>query len=279
MPSFDTPAPVSLTLELVVGTARVIASDRTDTVVDVRASDPSSEQDVRDAEETCVEHSGGRLLIKVPKRRSFFGRGSSVDVTVELPTGSHVQGDGAAARFTCEGRLGDCRFKTGAGEIRLDETGALRLTTGLGDVIVDQAMGHTEVTTGSGKVSIGAIDGTATIKNANGDTRIGEVTGNLRSSSANGDISVDRAHAAVEAKTSLGSIRIGEVVRGSVEIETSAGELEVGIREGTAAYLDVSTRFGHVRNSLETSEGPERAVETAEVRARTSYGDVVIRRA
>jgi len=30
-------------------------------------------------------------------------------------------------------------------------------------------------------------------------------------------------------------------------LETAAGELEVGIREGTAAWLDVSSKYGRVR--------------------------------
>jgi DUF4097 and DUF4098 domain-containing protein YvlB len=278
MPTFDTPTPISVTLDLGLGAARIVASDRTDTVLAVHPSDPSSGSDVRDAEQTRVEYSNGRLLVQAPKRRAVFGRAGSIDVTIELPAGSHVHGDASATALTCDGRLGECRFKTAAGDIRFDETGALRLSTSLGDISVERAVGHADVSSGSGTVSIRAIDGTAAIKTANGDIRIGEITGELRSSSANGDISVDRAHAAVDAKTARGSVRIGEVVRGSVGIQTAVGELEVGIREGTAAWLDVSSRFGHVHNSLGAADGPEASDETVEVRARTSYGDVVIRR-
>jgi hypothetical protein len=278
MPTFDTPTPIAVTLDLGLGAVRLVASDRTDTVVAVHPSDPSSASDVRDAEQTRVECSDGRLLVKAPRRRAVFGSGSSIDVTIELPAGSHVDGDASASRLSCEGRVGECRFKTAAGNIRLAETGALRLSTSAGDISVDRAVGHADVTTGSGTVSIRAIEGTAAIRTANGDIRIGEVSGDLRSSSANGDISVERADAAVEAKTARGSVRIGEVVRGSVGLQTAVGELEVGIREGTAAWLDVSSRFGLVRNSLGASDGPEQTDETVEVRARTSYGDVVIRR-
>jgi hypothetical protein len=40
----------------------------------------------------------------------------------------------------------------------------------------------------------------------------------------------------------------------------------------------VSTQFGRVHNHLDAADGPEPADETVEVRARTSYGDIVIRR-
>jgi hypothetical protein len=61
-------------------------------------------------------------------------------------------------------------------------------------------------------------------------------------------------------------------------LETAGGELEVGVREGTAAWLDVTTQYGSVRNSLGASDGPQPSDEIVKVRAHTSYGDIVIRR-
>jgi len=100
----------------------------------------------------------------------------------------------------------------------------------------------------------------------------------VRVRNANGDITLGRAGAGVDAKTSNGTIRIGEVVRGSVALITPAGDLDIGIAEGTAAWLEVKTGFGHVRNLLENAAGPEEAAETVEVHARTSYGDITIHR-
>jgi DUF4097 and DUF4098 domain-containing protein YvlB len=279
MPAFATPEPISVTIELGMGDARIIASDRTDTVIEVRPRDDSKASDVRAAEQTRVEYSSGRLLVKTPRQRNFLGRGSPVDVTIELPAGSHVQGDSGMGDFGCEGHLGECRFKTGMGNIRLDDTGELHLKTGMGNIAVDRASGDADVTTGSGEVRIGKIGGAAVIKNSNGDTVVGEVTGDLRVKSANGRISVDRAHASIIAKTANGNVRIGEVVRGAIVLETAAGELEVGIREGTAAWLDVSSQYGRVRNSLDEAGSPEQSEATVEVRARTSYGDIKIHRA
>jgi DUF4097 and DUF4098 domain-containing protein YvlB len=122
------------------------------------------------------------------------------------------------------------------------------------------------------------IDGPAVIKNLNGVTWVGEVKGDVRCNAANGDITIDRALGAVDAKTANGAVRIGEVVRGSVELGTAYGELEVGVREGTAARLDVRSQFGNVRNLLTASDGPQPSDQRVEVRARTSFGDIVIRR-
>jgi hypothetical protein len=280
MPTFETLEPISVTIDLVVGDLRITASDRGETIVSVSPSDTSNDSDVKAAEQTRVEYSQGRLLVKAPrswKQFTPFGGRDSIDVAIELPSGSRVEGQAAIADFQSNGRLGECRFTTGVGNIRLDETGPLHLSTSAGSVTVDRVMGRGEVN-GSGQVGIREIDGSAVIKNLNGVTWVGEVTGDLRCNAANGDITVDRALGAVAAKTANGAIRIGEVVRGSIELGTSYGELEVGIREGTAAMLDVRSQFGSVRNSLTASDGPQPSEETVELRARTSFGDIVIRR-
>jgi hypothetical protein len=96
---------------------------------------------------------------------------------------------------------------------------------------------------------------------------------------ANGRISVDQANAAVSAKTAFGDVRLGEVARGAVLAQSGFGKVEVGVRHGIAAWLDLDTRFGNVVSDLEAAEPPAPGDEAVEVRARTSYGDVVIRRA
>lgn len=278
MPTFDTPRPISVTLDLVVGGARIIASDRTDTVVEIHPHNPSSEMDVRDAEQTRVEYADGRLLIRAPKRFTLLGKGSSVDVTVQVPAGSDVHSTAAMGDVHATGRLGACTLKRSMGDIRLDETSTVHLTTPMGDITADRVSGTADITTGSGAVRVRQIDGAAVIKNSNGDTWIGEANGGLRVNAGNGDISVDRASAAVEARTAHGGIRIREVIRDSVTLETAVGSVEVGVREGSAAWLDVSSGFGRVSTSLEAADGPQTSVETVEVRARTSYGDITVHR-
>lgn len=279
MPTFSTPEPISALIELVVGDARITGTDRDDTIVDVRPSDGSHEPDVRAAEQTRVEYSAGRLLVKTGKQRGLglFGKPGSVDVTIELPAGSHLQADASIAAFRGVGCLGECRVKTSIGEIQLDHTGILDLNTGSGAIVVTRAVGHAEIRAGSGTVRMRDIDGTAVIKNSNGDTSIGEISGDLRVSAANGDISVDRAHADVTANTANGDVRLGEVARGSASLKTGCGEIEIGIRAGTAARLDVHTRFGRVHNHMAAADGPQSAEETVQVRAHTGYGDIVIR--
>ena len=280
MPHYETPEPISVTLQLGVGDVRIAASERADTVVEVRPSDETDESDVKAAQQVRVDYTNGMLRVTGPKARVFdFSRKTrSVDVSIELPSGSQVSAEMQAGDLRCAGRLGECRLKTSAGNVWLERTGPLRLNTSAGHVTADGITGNAEISTGSGKIQIGEIEGTAVVKNSNGNTTIDAVTGDVRLRAANGDISVERAGAGVDAKTSNGSIRLGEVVRGSVVLATALGNLDVGIAEGTAAWLAVNTGFGQVRNQLENTTRPDEADETVEVRGRTSYGDITIHR-
>jgi hypothetical protein len=282
MPTFDTPKPIAVTVELGIGDVRIVASDRTDTIVEVRPSDGAKKSDVTAAEQTRVEYANGMLLIKGPKgwrQHTFRGGGESIDVRIDLPAGSQVRGAAGVAALHSTGRLGECRYKTGVGDIQVDQAGPVELKTGAGDIGVGRAAGRADVTTGSGAVRIGGIDGPAMIKNANGETWVGEVTADLRASAANGTIVVDRAGGTVAAKTAKGDVRLGEVARGAVLTQTGFGSIDIGILDGVAAWLDLSTRFGTVHNRLEAAERPEPGADAVEVRVRTSFGDITIRRA
>lgn len=280
MPTFETPGPISATIDVVAGDVRISAGDRGATVVDLRPSDASDAEDVKAAERTRVEYADGELLVKAPKLRSWSVKsaGGSIDVTIELPAGSNVRGAGQLADFRCDGPLGECRIRTGLGRVELDRAAALVLKTGIGDISVDHVSGDADVTAGSGDVRVRELDGSAVIKNSNGDTWVGVAGGDLRVNAANGSIAVDLAQAGVVAKSANGDVRLGEVVRGSVVLETRLGDLEVGIRDGTAAWLDVSAKAGKLHNELDAADAPEPSADTVEVRARTSAGDVVVRR-
>jgi DUF4097 and DUF4098 domain-containing protein YvlB len=278
MPTFPTPDPVHILLDVAAGDVRITAGDQPDTTVEVAPRDPSRSADVRAAEQTRVELTDGRLVVRTP-RQITLSRGGVIDVTIAAPTGSRVDGHTGAGDLEADGRLGDVSFRSGAGHIRLASAGALKLTAGAGDVSVQHASGDANVSTGSGSVRIGGIERRGTIKSGNGLTAIGAADGDLRVVTANGDIAVEHAGASLVAKTANGNVRVGEAVRGSVELSTAAGNIEVGIAEGTAARLDVRTHFGNVDQQLQAAGGPPANGEQVTVRGRTSFGDITIARA
>src|SRR5262249_29980945 len=153
---------------------------------------------------------------------ALFGRPGGVDVDVALPAGSTLEGEAGMGDVTCAGHLAARRFKPGFRRLHVDNAHTVAINTRIGDATIGHARGG-GVARASGESRRGGIDGPGIIRISNGVTGIGEPAGDLRSSGANGNISVDRALAAVTATTANGSIRLGEVVRGTVNLETAAG--------------------------------------------------------
>ncbi|MFI7003033.1 DUF4097 family beta strand repeat-containing protein [Nocardia sp. NPDC050175] len=208
MPAFQTPEPIAVTVEVPAGTVQVIASDRADTYVEVRPTDKSKKADVRVAEQTKVDFTAGTLTVKTPtgwRTYSPLGGNPSIEVIVEVPTGSR-----------------------------------LKATAGLGQLLVTGELGESVL----------------------------EI--------AAGDISVESPRGPVTAKVAKGDIRIGDASRGVLRLETSMGELEVGIRPGSAARLETNALSGTVQNLMAPVDP---AAETVHVYARNSFGNIIIRHA
>jgi hypothetical protein len=280
MTAFDTPGPIAVELALGVGDIRITASNRADTIVDVRPGNPADEGDVAAAEQTRVEYAGGRLLVQAPggwKQWLPWRGGESIVVEIQLPAGSDLRGEAAIAPLRCSGPLGECRYETSLGDIQIERAGPVWLKT-VGAITVGHAAVRAEVSSGTGAVRIARVDGAAMVRNKNGDSWIGEAGGELQVTAANGAITVDGASASVTAKTANGDIRLGEVARGVIVAQSGHGRIDVGVRDGVAAWLDLDTGFGTVHSDLGAARGPEPGEDTVEIRANTAFGDITISR-
>lgn len=280
MPTYDTPGPIHASVEFSAGELRVVASERPDTVVRVSPGDESENRDVRAAEQTRVEFVSGTLTVRGPRHPGFgmFGKVGAVEVVVELPVGSDLEAKLGVGGVRCTGVLGGCRLRSGAGDLQVEQAESLSLTTGMGLAAAENVTGDAKLTTGSGRLRVQSVAGPAVLKNGNGEIWVGHAGGELRVNSANGDITADHAAASMTANTANGDIRVRELVRGETTLRTAAGRIEIGIRRGTAARLDVHTHYGKVRNEMTAADAPAETDEQAQVRARTAFGDILIRR-
>lgn len=211
MPTFETPEPIAVAVDVLSGDVTVIASDRTDTVVEVRPADESESDDVRAAGQVLIGFAAGNLTVKTPTQwRTYtpFGGNPSIRVTIELPAGSRLKGTASVGRFRCTGELGRCDLKLSAG-----------------------------------------------------------------------DVTLERPAGSVTAKTGNGDIRVDDASRGVLRLETSLGELEVGIRPGCTAWLQARAKHGTVQNLMAPASQPEEDADTVQVHARNSFGNIIIRHA
>ncbi|MFF3827549.1 DUF4097 family beta strand repeat-containing protein [Streptomyces griseus] len=219
MQKFDTTAPVTAVLDIPAGRVQFIAADRTDVTVEVRPADSARNRDVKAADRIEVTHGDGVLRIAAPAGGSrILGDSGSVEVTVQLPAGSHVEARSGAAELRGVGRLGDVAFDGAYRRIKIDEAASLRLTAVEGDV------------------EIGRLGGPADVSTARGDIRIAEATrGTVVLRTQSGDISVTAAagvSAALDAGTGHG--RVSNALKND-------GTAELDIR-ATTSHGDITAR-------------------------------------
>jgi DUF4097 and DUF4098 domain-containing protein YvlB len=260
MQTFDTPDPITAHIESAAGSVHLIATDRSDTVVDVQPRNGSRTADIRAAERTRIDFTHGTLKVSAGKWGLFGALFGSVDITVELPTRSRLDVSVASAEVQADGEYTDCRFASASGNLTVaGVTGNIKADTASGDITVDSATG-------------------GSVSTASGDARIGECDGDLKFQAASGDLTVGHLSGKLKARTASGSVGVATAVRGEISAHTASGDVEVGVATGTAARLDIITGSGVVTNSMQPSDGPAAGEDTLEVNVRSGSGDVSVRR-
>ena len=120
------------------------------------------------------------------------------------------------------------------------------------DLAINLPVGAIEIfASDHGQIRVGTVSGHAVLKASHGSVQIDEVGGDLDAKLSYGDLEITRAQASVSAKTAYGSIQLREVSRGSVQVESGFGQVTIGVKPGVPAWLDLSSKDGHVRNELD----------------------------
>jgi DUF4097 and DUF4098 domain-containing protein YvlB len=268
--TFNTPAPISLFVELRAGDLVVHAGATDETVVEVSGGG---------AEDVTVEQHGDEISVVAGRGgNGFFGSSRQVSVHVSLPEDSRLSTKLGSADLRVEGRVGATKVRTGSGGVQVDEigaeasfeagsgdiqvdvvSGALQVKSGSGDVVLDQVRGRAEVSTGSGDVSVGSAQQSFSAKSGSGDLRAREAHGDVVMSTASGDLVVDQLH------------------RGQLSAKNVSGDIHVGVPSGVPVWTDVSTMTGSVRSNLQGAGQPDEGQDYIELRAKTVSGDIELR--
>ncbi len=166
-----------------------------------------------------------------------------------------------------------------SGQVQLDRIGGLQANISAGEVAIGHVAGRASIDGGAFAVRIGEAEGPVGITSSGGRAWIGHAAADLEVSSGSGSLDIDRADGSVTATTASGAIRIGRMTHGQAKLMNGSGDIEVGIGEGTAAYIDANSERGSVRNSVASPETADASGTKVTVHARTRHGDIIIQRA
>lgn len=277
MHAFDTPDPTTLVVRTGSGQVTVTTAETARTTVELRALNAAAEEVLAEA---TVEQRGSTVLVDVPRQRwGLFREGPAVAVTVTCPTGSTMDLTSESADIDVTGTVADASVSSGSGSITLETiTGGARLKSGSGSVSARHVAEGLAVKTGSGDVDVARSEGSATVTVGSGHVRFGDLTGDVVTKTGSGDVDVDRLGGTLMTKTGSGNLTVRRATSGAVRANGASGDITIGIEEGTAAWLDVSTLSGRVHQELGESDGPGEHQQRIEITAHTVSGDLRVHR-
>jgi DUF4097 and DUF4098 domain-containing protein YvlB len=128
-------------------------------------------------------------------------------------------------------------------------------------------------------VTVGKVGANAHISTGAGNARIGDIAGTAKFTTAHGNVEVDRAGDSLEVFTASGNVDVRRADHGRVWAKTVSGRVSVGVPNGVAALLDISTLSGRVHSDLATSGEPGEGEAQVELILSTVSGNVNVARA
>ena len=142
---------------------------------------------------------------------------------------------------------------------------------------IGRVTGDAEIILASGSVRIEQVGQHLRVKGGHGSVEVGTVGGHADITTA-GAIDLGTAGDALLARSAYGGVRIGDLVCGTARVEASYGSVHLGVRQGTAVWLDASSQHGAVRSDLASDPGPATDEETLKLHVHTNHGDIIVQR-
>lgn len=257
--TFDTPGPVTVAIDIASGDIEVAVVDAPQTEVEVTGYDKDEVPRV-----VCDPMPDGSYRVSVEhKPKKFWGiritLGGGLSIRLTVPVGTTIDGSSGAADVEATGTLAALAFRSGSGDLHFDDvTGDVQLACASGDIEGRSVGGHLGFKGASGDIEVGSVANGATIRSASGDINLGRLDGTSLITVGSGDI------------------ELRQVGPGSVDARAISGDMHVGVRQGLGVWLDVSSRSGDVRSTLDATrrEDADPELPQLELTLNTVSGDI-----
>ena len=280
MTTFQTPEPITLSIELPSGRVNVFAITTNTTEIELSGTRAGDEDARTLIERTRVEQSGGTIIVHVPDAKGFLRRTPELAITARVPIGSDLEAKLKSADLEAEGELGAAKIESASGDISVgDLSGDVRITAASGNVTLGTVGGIVRLQTASGDATVETACGDCHVQTASGDIQIDAVEGDFTARTASGDVVVREAGMSANVKTASGDVQLRQVATGKVDVTTASGDVSIGVQRGVIVWTDLTSLTGSVSSGLDATEPDGDSEGSLELRAHSTTGDIALRSA
>jgi DUF4097 and DUF4098 domain-containing protein YvlB len=266
MPTYPTPEPVRVVVRIPAGRVDITTEDSTETTVNVRrlgrGNGSVGPDEVKIDYRPSRREDGQLLIVAEHGHRSWFGKENSYEVEIRTPHGADVQAVTASADIRGSGRFGDVDVRTASG-----------------DAFFDDMTGRGTVKSASGDIRLGDVGGQVSVNTTSGDAEIRRAGGDVTAALVSGDLIVRTAAGDIKARSVSGDLRIESFDRGSAQMTTVSGDVQIAVLPDRRVWMDLSSRSGDTSCDLAVGDGEGSGEASVSIEARSVSGDVRIRRA
>ena len=168
---------------------------------------------------------------------------------------------------------GEVKGDTAGGSLHFGQVkGPVRGKTLGGSITLDGCVGTAQVDTAGGSIKIGEVEGDVTAHTLGGSVHINKAKGGVIAETSGGSITVEEVMGQIEAKTMGGGVRanISRQPLGDCRLETSGGNISVGLGDEVALSVDAQTSGGRVKSEFPVTV--QRELVTSELRSEINGG-------
>ncbi len=189
--------PGSLHVEGIAGT------DRIHVVAVIRVDETDAEQ-ARKAIEAhttlSLQRAGenARLAASFADDFAGFGDAGSIELTVAVPAGMHLDIDDSSGSIVVSGTRGNVSIDDSSGSVTISDAGTVDIEDSSGSVEVSGATGDVLIDDGSGSITVETVAGSVRVGDGSGSIRITDVEGDVVvDESGSGGVTVDNVRGTV----------------------------------------------------------------------------------
>ena len=241
-----------------------------------RDSDKDAESRVQYLEQhPPIEQNGNTITVGHIEDRELM-RNISISYDIVTPAQTRLHSATGSGNQSVEGLAGPAELSSGSGDVRLNEIGGdVTARTGSGGITISGVKGILRASSGSGEIRADQISGAITASTGSGDVRLTQSgAGDVEVSTGSGTVEVNGVKGGVQIGTGSGNITAEGTPTGNWRLHTGSGELTVELPQQTSFELYAHTSSGNIESKFPiTVEG---TISPRELHGKVGAGGPVV---